>query len=91
MNDVTQGKTIAWKVVALLFAALLVAFGPAGCSGKPADEDRTDKLKSAPLAPGQNGIGKPQGSPDVKAVPGNGGKSGDEEDEEEPEPEPDDE
>jgi hypothetical protein len=95
MDDVAPGKTMAWKVPALLCAIFLLFFIPAGCGKKPAEDGgnavQADKLKSSPSAPEQNGAGNPQASPGVKAAPENGSKPGEEEDQEEPESEPDDE
>ena len=95
MDDAIRSKTVAWKVPALLCALFLLFLIVTGCAKKPAEdggkEVQVDKLKSAPSEVGQNGAGKPQASPNMKAVPENGNKSGEEEDQEEPESEPDDE
>jgi hypothetical protein len=95
MDTVPQDKSVPRKMIVLFCAVFMMVFLPAGCSREPADEGgnavQADKLKSAPLVPGQNAAGNPQSPPAVKAMPENGSKSGEEEDQEEPESEPDDE
>ena len=93
-NNMARGGGLAWKAVLLLFAAILMVLGPPGCSRKSADEGagqgQADKVKSGPVAPGQDSLAKPQGSPNTKTAPENSGKQGEDEDQEEPESESED-
>ena len=95
MDDVRRGKSVVWRVFAILCVFFLTVVVPAGCSRRSADdaskEEPAGKIRSAPVTSGQDSMGKPQASPSGKAAIENNGKSGEEEDQEEPESQPDDE